>query len=233
MDIFQSIITKVAILLLIYLILSRALSNVRRRTRGIIIFFVGLFLGGIFLFAYFIDSQNPNNVIPEHEYFTYIIINLTFSIVFFIFALARFRKNEFTRHNYFKDNDYSPTSKVHYKKFLYLVFEYKNEYLLRKHKETYSGMNLALKKGEFHDVEIGSLLKQYNAINSKVTAYGQYTNTKSKEIYFAYLINLDKDISIKKYEFIYYSKIRFLEMNDFDKQIIYRVLIKEKIDLEQ
>jgi len=233
MDIFQRIIVKVAIMLLIYLIINRALKDLRRRTRAIIIFMIGMLLGGLFLFAYFIDMQNTENPIPSYEYFTYIIANFVFAICSIIYGLTRYIRNEFRRQNYFKDKDYSPTSRVHYKKLLYMVFEHKNEYLLKKHKETYSGVNLPLKKGEFHDVAIGFFLKQHKVEKSKVTAYGQYTNTKTKEIYFIYLVNLDNSINLKKHEFVYYSKIRFLEMDDFDKQIIYRVLIKEKIDLEE
>ena len=89
------------------------------------------------------------------------------------------------------------------------MFEYKNEYLFKKHKETYSGTNFRLKKGEFHDVEIGALLKSLVHKNSKVTEYGEYTNTKTKEIYYIYLINLDKEINIKNHEFVFILKLGF------------------------
>lgn len=232
MVIFQSIISKVAVMLLIYLILNRALSNLRRRKKALIIFLIGISLSGLFFIAYIVDKNNPNNPFEDYIYFTYIASNIFFGSAFLLFGIKGTRKNDFIKQNYIKQKDYSPTSRVHYKKFLYLVFEYKNEYLLKKDKETYSGMNLRLKKGEFHDVEIGNLLKKYNAIESKVTEYGEYVSTKNKEIFYVYLINLDRSIDIKKCEYIYYSKIRFLEMSDFDKEIIYRVLIKEKINIE-
>lgn len=232
MDIIQSVVSKVAIMLLIYLIINRALSNLRKRKKAFIIFLVGIFLSGIFLIVYFIDKQNPTKSYSDYVYFTYIITNFVFAIFYLIYGLTLYRKNEFINYNFSKRKDFVPTSRVHYKKFLYLVFEYKNEYLFKKHKETYSGTNFRLKKGEFHDVEIGALLKKFGAQNSKVTEYGEYTNTKTKEIYYIYLINLDKEINIKNHEFVFYSKIRFLEMSDFDKGIIYRVLINERIDIE-
>lgn len=232
MDIYQEIASKVVTMLLIYLILNRALSNIRHRKRALIVFIVGVLLGGAFLLAYKLDLDS-DTMFDKYDYLTYIAINFVFAILSIIYTFTRYRHNEFLKYNNDKTRYSEAISRVHYKKYLYLVFEYKNEYLLRKHKETYSGMNIDLKKGNFHDVEINSVLKRYGVEESNVTLYGEYADTTKKEIYYAYLINLNKSIEIKKYESVYYSKIRFLEMSDFDKEIIYRILIKDKFEIEK
>lgn len=232
MNIYDDIISKVIVMILVYLILNRALGNLRYRLSALIVFIFGIVLGSIFIIAYILDLE-AGVVRNQYDYLVYIITNFVFAIASIIYAFTRYRKNDFVKYNYNQTRNYEPTSKVHYKKFLYLVFEYKNEYLFKKHKENYSGVNIALKKGNFHDVEINKLLKQHSAENSKVTLYGEYTDTQKKEIYYVYLINLDKSISIKKHEFIYYSKIRFIEMENFDKELVYRVLIKEKFNIEK
>lgn len=232
MDLFEEIASKVVTMLLIYLILNRALSNIRHRKRALIIFIVGVLLGGAFILAYKLDLDS-DTMFNKYDYLTYMVINFIFAIASIIYTFTRYKKNDFLKYNNDKSRYSESISRVHYKKYLYLVLEYKNEYLLRKHKETYSGMIIELKKGNFHDVEINSILKRYGVEGSNVTLYGEYVDTTKKEIHYAYLINLDKSIEIKKYESVYYSKIRFLEMSDFDKEIVYRVLIKDKFEIEK
>ena len=232
MELFEQIASKIVSMLLIYLLIHRALSNVRHRTRSLIIFIVGVFLGGAFLVAYKLDLDS-DTMFNKYDYFIYIMINFSFAIFSIIYTFTKYRKNQFLEYSNDKRRYSESISRVHYKKFLYLVFEYKNEYLLTKRKETYSGMNIELKKGKFHDIEINFILKRYGVDGSTVTLYGEYVDTKKKEIYYAYLINLNKSIEIKKYESVYYSKIRFLEMSDFDKEIVYRILIKDKFEIEK
>ena len=233
-NLYEDIISKIVVMLLIYLILNRALGNLRYRVRALIVFLFGITLSGAFLLAYFLDKNAGTIfIVQELDYFVYIIVNLIFAFGSIIFTFTKYRKNDFVKYKYEKTRYSDPTSTVHYKKFLYLVFEYKNEYLFKKTKETYSGINIALKNGNFHDVVISDFLKKHNSTDSIVTLYGEYTDNTKREVYYVYLINLDKQIDLKKHEYVFYSRIRFLDMADFDKELIFRVLIKEKFNIEK
>lgn len=231
MNIFGDVIAKAIVMIVIYLIISNALDNLRFRTKALIIFFIGIVMGGIFYLAYYYDLQS-DTMENQYTYFTLIGVNALTALYFLITTFTKYRRNEFDKYRT-KTKRVEPTSKVHYREFLYLVFEYKNEYLLKKHKEHYSGLNIRLKKGSFHDEEINSLLRKYDSMYAKVKLYGEYVDNKKKEIYYAYLINLNKAFDMKKFEWFNFSKIRFLEMHDFDKELIYRLLIKEKFNIEK
>lgn len=232
MDIFEEVIKKIIFMAIIYLIINRALDNLSHRKKAVIIFFIGLTISGIFYLAYYLDFKN-GQMAPEVYYLSYIGINLVIAFGTLIYNFIKYKKNKFDRYKYNRRTKIEPTSKVHFKEYLYLVFEYKNEYLFKKRKEIHSGLNFRLKKESFHDEEINSILRKHGADESVFNLVGKYTNNKTKEIHHVYLINLNVEINIRGCEFVQYSKVRFLEMNDFDKEIVYRVLIKEKFDIEK
>lgn len=230
-NVFSEIISKIIVMALIYLIINKAFNNFRYRTKYLILFIIGAIISGAFYLALVLDKGNHQQSI--YSYYTFIVVNAVVALHSLYKLIFKFRKNEFQKYSYNNTKKVERTSKALYKEFLYLLFEYKGEYLLKKTKQTYSGMKISLKRAYFHDEAISKVLSKYHCESKEVTMYGEYTDTKNKEIYYVYLISLTNDINPKKYEWFHFSKIRFLDLTDFDKEIIYRVLLKEKFEIKR
>ena len=232
MDIYADIISKAVVVFFIYIILNRALSNLSYSKKYYILFFISLGISVLFYLAYLYD-KNTNTIYSPYRYFSYIGSSAIFALYSLIKTVGKTRKNQFKKYNHYSNKKVERISRAHYKEYLYLLFEYKGEYLLKQTKQTYSGMNIRLKKGKFHDEEIKRLVERYNGRISDVTMYGEYVDSKNKEVYYCYLITLDEEINLKKYKWYQFSRIRFLEFADFDKEIVDRLLLKDNFEINK
>jgi len=232
MDIFVNIISKLLVLTILYAIIVKAMQPLRFRTKYLTLFFISLIFTLLFLCALIFDSKTNTISRNKFNYYSYIAGNSFMGLYSLANLIFRFRKNDFLRYSSHEKKTIERVSKVHYKEFLYILFEHNEEYLLRKENEMYSGMNIGLKKDKFHDDVIKSLLNKYNVTAKEIIKYGKYTIKNKKEIYHVYQISINEQLQLKNYELVHYSKIMYLNLSDLDKELIFRVILNEKFDIE-
>lgn len=210
---------------LIYLIFNRSIGALRIRLRWLLNFIFGLILTSLFVIAFFIDYQK-DALILYRNYLIYGSINFLYTISISLYYFIIIVGNPFDRK--------MVTSKVYYQENIYLVYHYKNDYYLLKKKDFYQGVIIKLKKTDFQDDVIRKLIKQKNiSIHSEPTKLGQLILNEKKQIYYCYIIDLEEVINAKGFEAINGYQVQNLNLNPFDKNIIYRIILREPFNIEE
>lgn len=225
MEIYDLIISKMLIMGLIYFIFNNALGRMKYKIKSIIILVFGIALAIGFYFAYRYDLIHEMYADKE-DYFIYVIINIVYSLCFFIYYIL-------IKNPYAMKFSHKTTSKVYYKDYLYIVFKHEDNYLLTKKKEMYSGLNFPIKRTEFHDDVISKIINEAKISNYQIEKIGTYKMTLKKEIHTIYLIDLFENIIYKDFIQINKKEIMNLPMDNFDKEIIFRIIIGESINIEK
>ncbi len=210
---------------LIYLIFNRAIGNLRLRRRWLLNLIFGLFLTSLFVIAFFIDYQK-DALILYRNYLIYSSINFVYTIGITVYYLIIIFGNPFDRK--------IVTSKVYYQEYIYLVYHYQKDYYLVKKKHFYQGVIIKLKKTDFQDDVIKKLIKQKNiSTYGEPTKIGQLTVNENKQIYYCYIIDLQETLHAKKFEAINGYQIQYLNLKPLDKNIIYRIIIRDPFEIEE
>lgn len=211
---------------LIFFILNNALKNIRYKRRGITHLMLGFFLAGVFLFAFFRDYKG-GPWINYYQYYLFILAPLVYGVSFAYYYLIHMRGRSIIRK---KKN----LSKYYFKDYLYLIYRYENDICLVKKKEKYRGLIFKLKHGELHDSFIYNQNRKLG-INCRIDAkrIGKVTYKEQRRTYHCYQVSLLEEQTIERLECVNAYQLVNMPMDEFDKEILYRMIIGEPFDLDK
>jgi hypothetical protein len=210
---------------LFYFILNRALSSLRHKTRGLINLIVGLIMTGGFVWAFISDYQGGNIFeYPTHLFFigASLLFSLSISLYLLLYRVALFSKNKTTSKSYFQE-------------YLYVIGRSGQDLYLFEDKQKYHGLLLKLKKTDFHDEVIRNFERKNNlsVIKEEEIVRGKITFPKQKKIYHCYMFTIKEGNLLSKAKLVPGLKLGEFPIDDFDKEIILRLMLKEPFDIEK
>ena len=231
----------------IYFVALRLFNNSNHKKNAIFSLIVGISLLLITLGFYVFDSIRFNVIwhysFKEPYYVflnTCILLNIIIPVTFLI--LSKSRKQKFVRAE--KVIKVTPTIKD-VNEAVYYVFTHNNNFLLREiiidNKDYYSG-NFVKLGGEtsFHDVMISKIIdsmniKEYsqNIEISKLVGEVKVKGKGKDMHYYCYTIDVDEiPEKLKNFKEISPFDLVNYNLSDFDKQILYHIILKDYFKIE-
>ena len=208
---------------LIFLIINQAIGGLRYKIRALINLIIGFILVGLFTVSFFYEYEN-GELWKYYPHYLYIGSSLIYSVSF---ALHFFNVKGLR-----PDKKKIILSKSYYQEYLFLLYRYKNDIFLVKEKENYKGFILKLKKTDFHDEIIRSINRKNKLVMEfeDIEKTGTITIIKDKQIYHCYSIDLKNDSEIKGLTRVNGFRLIYQDVDDFNKQIIARLMLRKKFD---
>lgn len=228
MEYIKSVGSSILVLGLIFFIFNRAIetSNYKRKAYYNLIFGIFILLILIAGFIYDLTKYSINQLPLTYFSFPSVLILLT-TYQF----ISNFVKANKYHHNFstFKNNI---PKEVNY---LYILYKYEDFFLLSKIESNYTGNITKFdKKVFFHDEMIDILIKRFNLdVFSKELIGTLRQNDKRNTNYYCYLIELNKLNGVESLNQINKYDITKIDMLPFDKNLIFRILVKDKFDIRK
>jgi hypothetical protein len=208
---------------LLFIIINGAIRNLHYRTKALLNLFVGLILSGIFIAALIYDYTG--GLWTDYlSYWIYIGVSLVYAISLG-FRAFRFRKPR-------------NRSSVHsYREYLFLLYRCGTEIYLENKKDQYQGIIVRMKDNNFQDEMIKSLnerflVNRFGSTEADVTCLGKVTIHKKREIYHCYIAELKKETAIEGLEKINAYQVQNLLMDELNRQIVYRMILRDPFTIE-
>ncbi|HBP25715.1 MAG TPA: hypothetical protein DD618_02025 [Acholeplasmatales bacterium] len=210
---------------LFYFILNRALSPLRHKTRGLINLIAGLIMTGGFVWAFVSDYQGGNIFeYPTHLFFlgASFLYSVSISLYLLLYRAALFSKNKVT-------------SKSYYQEYLYVIGRNGQDLYLFEDKQKYHGLLLKLKKTDFHDEVIRNFERKNNlcVIKEEEVVRGKITFPKQKKMYHCYMFTIKEGNVLTKAKLVPGLRLGEYQIDDFDREIILRLMLNEPFDIEK
>lgn len=210
---------------LFYFILNRALSSLRHKTRGLINLIVGLILTGGLVWGFAADYQGGTIFeYPTHLFFigSSFLYWVSISLYLLLYRVALFSKNKTTSQAYFQE-------------YLYVIGRNGQDLYLFEDKQKYHGLLLRLKKTDFHDEAIRNFERKNNlcVVKEEEVIRGKITFTKQKKIYHCYMFTIKEGNVLTKTHLVPGLKLGEYPIDDLDREIIMRLMLKEPFDIEK
>ena len=202
---------------LIYFILNKAFIRKGIRTRFFINLFFGLVLFFIFVISFVVDYKG-GNILGYYRHLVLIIVSFIYPFIILLYFIKRIK--------YTNIRIIRPKTNRNNNLFLYILFKYKEGYLLIRKKDLYRGYIYKIKKS-FHDEALEEVFTKLSFDVMKKQYRGKINN-KGK-IYYCYLINVENIIS--GFEEINMYELVNLKVEDFDKQAILSIILKEDFNI--
>ncbi|MGB3997372.1 MAG: hypothetical protein WBL36_02780 [Bacilli bacterium] len=228
MDIIYPIIKSALGMGLIFFILNKAIKMLKIISKAWINISVGLLFAIVFGLSLLVDYRNDNR---DGLFFN--IMFLAFALVFAIsYALYYF----ISRYGNIFASGRNLESKHYYRDFVYLVYRHGNLLYLKKDKSGfYGGVVSRAKKSRFLEDVIDDLIKEtrVNISPGEINRLGKITIKNRKAIYHCFYAKIPAVIDLNGFEEINVYDAAQYPMKELDKEIIYRVIINEKFDIEK
>jgi hypothetical protein len=124
--------------------------------------------------------------------------------------------------------------KYYFTDYLYIVYRYENDICLLKKKDKYCGLIFKIKAGEFHDSFIYKQNRKLG-INSRIDSkkIGKVTFREKRKTYHCYQIRLFEEQTIERLECVNAYQLVNMPMDEFDREILYRMILGEPFDLDK
>lgn len=225
MQIAYEVISIVLGLGLVFFLLNKALKNTNYKVKGFTNITVGIILAIIFGIALWFDYRGGNIITLYYPYFLFIITTLAFGIGYGYNYLIYKRGRSPLRKK--------TISKYYFTDYIYMFYRYDNIIYLQNKKNKYFGLSFKLKPTDYHDSFIMDVNKKYN-INSQINVQkiGKLTSKEKRKIYHCYVVNLFDDLDIKNLEKVNAYKLTDYQMDDFDKNLMFRMILRDQFDID-
>lgn len=233
----QLLVYAVLPILLIFLItLSATKNNSNYCYKAFVMLVLGSVLSLLFIIATILDySLHTVHRLGLFTYLAFIITSLLLTFAF-SFVLYLRGKRRFQRLSFKKT---APSIDRNVIRYSYIVFHCDNKVLLQKNKDLYKAIEFKHdKKHIFEDETLVEIAKSFN-LNTKYSDFklvGKYTvKAKKTSIYSCYFIdcNINEDILSDKYELVDQLDLMKYAMDDRDRKIILRTLIRQQFDIKE
>lgn len=209
----------IAALGIIFFIINRAFASKGYKTRFFVNLFLGLLLVGLFIISFIVDYKGENIFRYYYRYIILIVVSLTY---FLIFILRIYKTIKYSNIRLIKRNIISNG-----KNYLYVLFKYEEGYLLKSKKSLYQGYIYKMKTS-FHDEAMEEVANKFNLGFVKKEFKGKIKNYG--KTYYCYLVQADNLIS--GFEEISMYDLVSIKADDFDKQVILSIILKENFNLD-
>jgi|SRR5690554_483771 len=216
---------------LIFFIVHNAFNTRNYKRKALIFLLTGLvLLIGMFI-AHLVDRYYFNYSVFGLSYYAFPLAVLLLTIITVTISLVMAKKyhHGFSRKPYLKRDKSSEN-------YLYTIYKYRDHYYLKLKKDLYSGDVVKFKKDIlFHDQMIDFRIQSLGLSVESADLIGKVNGKDKKKEYnfYCYLVELNGETeSLKDFEKIDMFAIQRVKALDFDKNIILRIIIKEKFDVK-
>ena len=232
----------------IYFVIIRLFNNFNNIKKALVALVVGIVLTLIIVIGILIDNYNLQFNLKNLWYYSFLIVNILMMITIptVLYFVGKSRHQQFRNYHIKivkEKQKVIPTIKEK-EEYVYYVFKCKDHYLLKKKmldsNEIYYSETVKLNKILFHDEMIKELINKYNLCEfnpDNVLSANQIGEAlvkgKKDKHYYCYLIELnDKVKSLEDYEMISAYDLFRYNMEDFDKKILFHMILKETFKIE-
>lgn len=152
-------------------------------------------------------------------------MSLVYGIGFAYHFLIRMRGRTITKRN---------LSKYYFTEYLYIIYRHENDICLKNRKEKYHGLVYRLKNNEYHDSFIHKLNQRLKVTGKiEINKLGKVTYKSKRKTYFCYEITVYDSQEIKNLESVNAYQLVNLPLEQFDKEILYRLILREPFDIDK
>lgn len=215
---------------LLFFIFNNAIKTANFKKRALYFFIFGLLLVAAVFFGIFKDYKAGLLNKTTFGYFAFPITIFSFFILFTVINLIKAKKYN---HRFMGFKSQTDKSKVEY---LYVLYKYKDNYLLEFDSE-YKGIIIKFEhKVYFHDEMIKKLLNKEDMDIIKHKFCGTITTKQKRRTatYYCYEIELASlNDELRKYEIVNKFDIVKINMSTFHKNIILRMLINKEFNINE
>lgn len=203
---------------LVFYILNKAFAQKGYKNRFFMNLFFGIFLTTIFIISFIVDYKGENIFKYYYRHLILVIVSFAYSLLIITNIL---KKIKYTNIRIIK-----PKNRISGNDYLYVLFKYKDGYLLKKRKELYQGYIYKMKTN-FHDEAMEEVLKKFSLNIDNKQYKGKISN--GDKIYYCYLVEVDQNITGLE-EVNMYDLVN-LKADDFNKQAILSIILKEDFNI--
>lgn len=232
----------------IYFVIIRLCTNFNHLKKALVALIVGIVQTLIIVIAIILDGFNYPFDLTHLWYYAFLIISVLFMIIIPIIFLAIGKSRHQQFRNYHlkikkQKEKVAPTIKDK-DEYVYYVFKCKEHYLLKSKvvegNKVYYSEQERLNKIIFHDEMINNLISKYqlNFFNKEnvigINQIGEVlVKAKKDKHFYCYLIEIEESVdTLNEYEMISAYDLFRYNMEDFDKQILFHMILKEKFKIE-
>lgn len=208
----------IAALGLIFFIINRAFMNKGYRTKFLVNLSLGLGLLILFIISLIVDYKGGNIFKFYYKHLILIIVSLGYCLVF---TLSIYKTIQVSNIRIIKKLRINKE-----KNYLYILFKYREGYLLKAKKEYYQGYSLKM-KSSFHDEAIEEAVKKIMPNYTSKVFKGKINS--DDKLYFCYLVETNE--SLLGFEQISMYDLINLKTSDFDKEVILSIILKENFNI--
>lgn len=230
----------------IYFIVLRLCKYLNNKKRALVSFILGLILSIACVVGIVVDDIYPKITIDTLFYYAYLIVSVLMMIIIPVVYLVRAKSRNERFRNYhqkiIKDKEKQAVKTIKDKEeYVFYLFKYDDKILLKKRNinshEMYYSETIKLDKILFHDEMINELLKKFNLSEDVISNYDMYgcalLKDKLDKHYYCYMIEINQiNESFEDFEMVSVYDLFRYEMDDFNKKIIFHLILKEKFDIE-
>ena len=224
-DIIISIGSSILVVGLLFFIAGNAFKTSNFKRKALIYFLIGLVLIIGCIGAFFYDKEVKEINKFSFRYFIFPSTILIYTIIMTTIYLVKAAKyNHHLRgYRHLQSNDTE--------QYVYIVFKHQDKYLLNLNKDKYSGEIVKFPRNiYFHDEAIKDYLAKFNIASNSIKFIGDATvSNKKKHIYFCYLVEVKEPQA--KFTKVDQFKIGEINADEFDKQVILRIIIGEEFNI--
>lgn len=213
-----------AVTSLIFFIVNNAINTANFKRKAFVFFLTGLFLLLAMFIAHLIDRYYFK---IEKFPFNYYAFPIAVLIVTAISVSIYFYKG----HKYHHQLRMYKVLKPNHNDFLYIVYQYQNNYYLDMKQNNYCGDIVKFARNvHFHNQMINIRTEQLFLDVNKINYIGKISAREKKKdfIFYCYLVELASDNNLDRFKKVNQFEIQNIETLDFHKNIILRILIKEE-----
>ncbi|HEY8395843.1 MAG TPA: hypothetical protein VIK96_03605 [Bacilli bacterium] len=212
---------------LVFFILNGAINNVRYKRRGIINLCVGFLLSAAFVVAFIFDYKEGEHWLTYYNYYLFILMPLVYGIILAYYFMLHMRGRPLIMS---KKN----ISKYYFTDYLYVIYRYENDICLEQKNEKYRGIVCKIKGGEFHETCIHNLNRKFDIKGRiEIDKIGKVTYKTERKTYHCYQIRLSEPQAIKRLQAVNAYQLVNMPMGDFDKEILFRLIVGERFDIDK
>lgn len=231
----------------IHFVVLRLCNNINNVKRALVSLIVGIVETIIIVVGILVDNYK----LPFFEnlyYYAFLIVSILLMIVVPIvnFAIGKSRHQQFRNYHIKIVNEKKkekPTIRDK-EEYVYYIFKYNDYILLKKKvndgKNYYYGEVVKLDKIIFHDEMIKEIINKYkleeynedNVIDAKQIGEALKVGKKDKH-YYCYMIEINDMVSaLEEFELVSVYDLFRYNLEDFDKQIIFNLILREPFKIE-
>lgn len=232
----------------IYFVVIRLFTNFNHLKKSLVALIVGLVQTAIIVIAIILDGFNYPLDLTHLWYYAFLIVSVLLMIVIPIIYLAIGKSRHQRFRNYHlkikkQQEKVVPTIKEK-DEYVYYVFKCKEHYLLKSKvvegNKLYYSEQEKLNKIIFHDEMINNLIEKYqlNVFNKENVILTEQIGEvlvkgKKDKHFYCYLIEIEESVdTLNEYEMISAYDLFRYNMEDFDKKILFHIILKEKFKIE-